>query len=182
MHIDLNNWSKSYHFSPVVNVVKECGFQVAAKVIGEVQALMIFPVIPYAVLAVFYMFWLSAALHLFSSGEVVQNSCSSNCCSYNLAAKRVNCDRCCGFSVRYTAHITISIFFHLFGGFWATHFFIACSSTVIAGSVASYYWARGQTSVCLVFFLSFITRMSLENLKNNALGILKSKEDKKKCI
>lgn len=121
--------------------------QVAAKVIGEVQALIIFPVIPYAILAIFYMLWLSAALHLFSSGQVVQNNCNSNCCAYDLASKRVNCDRCCGYSIRYTPHIDIAIFFHLFGCYWATQFFVACSSTVIAGSVASYYWARGETSV-----------------------------------
>ncbi|MBA0654568.1 hypothetical protein Goklo_021546 [Gossypium klotzschianum] len=119
---------------------------VAAKVIGEVQALIIFPIIPYAILAIFYMFWISAALHLFSSGQVVKNNCNTNCCAYDLVAKKVNCDGCCGYSIHYTPHIAVAIFFHLFGGYWATQFFIACSSTVIAGSVASYYWARGETS------------------------------------
>lgn len=121
--------------------------QVAAKVIGEVQALIIFPVVPYAVLAIFYTFWFSAAFHLFSSGQIVQNDCNSNCCAYDLGSKRVNCDRCCGYSINYTPHIAVAIFFHLFGCYWATQFFIACSATVIAGSVASYYWARGETSV-----------------------------------
>jgi len=121
--------------------------QVAAKVIGEVQALIIFPLIPYGILVVFYMFWISASLHMFSSGQVVQNNCNSNCCTYDLTAKRVNCDRCCGYSIHYTPHIGVAILFHLFGCYWATQFFIACSSTVIAGSVASYYWAHGETSV-----------------------------------
>lgn len=121
--------------------------QVAAKVIGEVQALIIFPIIPYAILAVFYMFWFSAALHLFSSGRVVQNDCNTNCCAYDLKSKRVSCDRCCGYSIQYTSHIAAAIFFHLFGGYWATQFFLASSATVTAGSVAIYYWARGGTSV-----------------------------------
>ena len=108
---------------------------------------MIFPAIPYAILAIFYMIWLSAALHLFSSGEVRQNNCESNCCAYDLGSKRITCERCCGYSIHYTPHIGIAILFHLFGGYWATRFFIAGSSTVIAGSVASYYWARGDTSV-----------------------------------
>lgn len=98
-------------------------------------------------LAIFYMFWISSALHLFSSGQVVQNNCNSNCCAYDLVSKRVNCDRCCGYSIHYTPHIAVAIFFHLFGCYWATQFFIAASSTVIAGSVASYYWARGEASV-----------------------------------
>lgn len=121
--------------------------QVAAKVIGEVQALIIFPIIPYTILAIIYMFWFSAALHLFSSGQVVQNNCNTNCCAYDLVSKRVNCDNCCGYSINYTPHIGVAILFHLFGCYWATQFLIACSSTVIAGSVASYYWAGGETSV-----------------------------------
>ncbi|KAG5119481.1 hypothetical protein JHK82_033901 [Glycine max] len=148
--------------------------KVAAKVIGEVQALIIFPLIPYAILAVFYMFWISAALHLFSSGEVVQNNCNSNCCTYDLIAKRVKCDRCCGYSIHYTPHIGVAILFHLFGCYWATQFFIACSSTVIAGSVASYYWARGETSPEIPFLSVFssMKRLMRYSLGSVALGSL----------
>ncbi|MFQ6635415.1 hypothetical protein Gotur_012084 [Gossypium turneri] len=148
--------------------------QVAAKVIGEVQALIIFPIIPYAILAIFYMFWISAALHLFSSGQVVKNNCNTNCCAYDLVAKKVNCDGCCGYSIHYTPHIAVAIFFHLFGGYWATQFFIACSSTVIAGSVASYYWARGETSPEIPFLPVFASmkRLIRYNLGSVALGSL----------
>jgi choline transporter-like protein 2/4/5 len=120
---------------------------VAAKVIGEVQALIIFPIVPYFILAIIYIFWFAATLYLFSAGQVSQNDCKANCCTYDLKLGRVNCESCCGYSVHYTPHIGIAIFFHLFGCYWATQFFIACSSTVIAGSVASYYWARGEVSV-----------------------------------
>ncbi|KAL1145853.1 hypothetical protein V6Z11_A11G328100 [Gossypium hirsutum] len=148
--------------------------KVAAKVIGEVQALIIFPIIPYAILAIFYMFWISAALHLFSSGQVVKNNCNTNCCAYDLVVKKVNCDGCCGYSIHYTPHIAVAIFFHLFGGYWATQFFIACSSTVIAGSVASYYWARGETSPEIPFLPVFASmkRLIRYNLGSVALGSL----------
>ncbi|KAM6584516.1 hypothetical protein CsatB_011518 [Cannabis sativa] len=148
--------------------------KVAAKVIGEVQALIIFPVIPYAILAIFYMFWFSAAFHLFSSGEVLQNNCNSNCCAYDLVSRKVNCDRCCGYSIHYTPHIGVAILFHLFGGYWATQFFIACSSTVIAGSVASYYWARGETSPEIPFLpvFSSMKRLIRYGLGSVALGSL----------
>ncbi|KAI4333690.1 hypothetical protein L6164_018464 [Bauhinia variegata] len=148
--------------------------KVAAKVIGEVQALIIFPLIPYGILAVFYMFWISAALYLFSSGEVVQNNCNSNCCAYDLLAKRVNCDSCCGYSMKYTPHIGVSILFHLFGCYWATQFFIACSSTVVAGSVASYYWARGEEAVEIPFLTVFssMKRLTRYSLGSVALGSL----------
>ncbi|XWS52048.1 hypothetical protein CRYUN_Cryun11dG0033800 [Craigia yunnanensis] len=148
--------------------------KVAAKVIGEVQALIIFPVLPYAILAIFYMFWISAGLHLFSSGQVVQNNCNTNCCAYDLVSKKVNCDRCCGYSIHYTPHIAVAIFFHLFGCYWATQFFIACSSTVIAGSVASYYWARGETSPEIPFLPVFASmkRLIRYSLGSVALGSL----------
>ncbi|MED6108155.1 Choline transporter protein 1, variant 2 [Stylosanthes scabra] len=148
--------------------------KVAAKVVREVQALIIFPIIPYAILAVFYMFWISAALHLFSSGRIVQNNCSSNCCTYDLVAKRVNCDRCCGYSIHYTPHIGVAILFHLFGCYWVTQFFIACSSTVIAGSIASYYWARGETSQEIPFLTVFssMKRLMRYSLGSVALGSL----------
>ncbi|XP_075670618.1 choline transporter protein 1 [Castanea sativa] len=148
--------------------------KVAAKVIGEVQALIIFPIIPYTILAIFYMFWFSAALHLFSSGQVVQNDCNTNCCAYDLVSKRVNCDRCCGYSIHYTPHIGVAILFHLFGCYWATQFFIACSSTVIAGSVASYYWARGETSPEIPFLpvFSSMKRFMRYSLGSVALGSL----------
>ncbi|KAL3619096.1 Choline transporter protein 1 [Castilleja foliolosa] len=139
----------------------------AANVIGEVQALIIFPVIPYAILAIFYMFRLSAALHLLSSGSVVQNHCSSNCCAYDLKEMQVNCNSCCGYTVHYTSHIATAILFHLFGAYWASQFVIASSSTVIAGSVASYYWA--QDAACYPVFSSMeqLTRYSLGSI---ALG------------
>ncbi|XP_073274063.1 choline transporter protein 1 [Primulina huaijiensis] len=148
--------------------------KVAAKVIGEVQALIFFPVIPYAILAVFYMFWLSAALHLFSSGSIIQNDCDANCCAYDLKAKRLSCNSCCGYSIQYTSHIAASILFHLFGGFWATQFFIACSSTVIAGSVASYYWVGGETSPEIPFLpvFSSMKRLAQYSLGSIALGSL----------
>ncbi|GLT83357.1 hypothetical protein SLE2022_016500 [Rubroshorea leprosula] len=148
--------------------------KVAAKVIGEVQALIIFPIIPYAILAIFYMFWISAALHLFSSGQVVQNNCNTNCCAYDLVAKRLNCDQCCGYGIRYTPHIAVAILFHLFGCYWATQFFIACSSTVIAGSVASYYWAHGETSPEIPFLpvFSSMKRLIRYSLGSVALGSL----------
>lgn len=118
------------------------------------------------------MIWTSAALHLFSSGQIVQNDCNSNCCTYDLVAKRVNCDRCCGYSIHYTPHIGISILFHLFGCYWATQFFIASSSTVVAGSVASYYWAHGETSVSCYMAQKFFVigkRCIMTILKHSSL-------------
>ncbi|KAH9650778.1 Choline transporter protein 1 [Citrus sinensis] len=108
------------------------------------------------------------------SGQIIQNNCNSNCCAYDLGLKRVNCDHCCGYRIRYTPHIAVAIFFHLFGCYWATQFFIAASSTVIAGSVASYYWARGETSpeIPLLPVVSSMKRLVRYSLGSVALGSL----------
>ncbi|ERM95191.1 hypothetical protein AMTRI_Chr07g31260 [Amborella trichopoda] len=148
--------------------------KVAAKVIGEVQALIIFPFFPYTILLIFIMFWFSAALHLFSSGQVQRNDCNGECCAFDLKANKVNCDNCCGYSIHYTPHIAVAILFHLFGCYWATQFIIACSGTVIAGSVASYYWARGETSQEIPFLpvFSSMKRLIRYSLGSIALGSL----------
>ncbi|KAK9085244.1 hypothetical protein Sjap_025655 [Stephania japonica] len=115
-----------------------------------------------------------ATLHLFSAGQIVQNDCKSNCCAYDLGADRISCDKCCGYSIHYTPHIAIAILFHLFGCYWAAQFFIASSSTVIAGSVASYYWARGGTQQDIPFLpvFSSMKRLMRYNLGSVALGSL----------
>lgn len=148
--------------------------KVASKVIGEVQALIIFPIVPYLLLAVFYMIWFSATLHLFSSGEVEQNACSSNCCTYDLGSNRVSCDHCCGYRIKYTPHLGLAIAFHLLGCYWATQFLKAFSSTVIAGSVASYYWARGEALQGALFLpvFSSMKRLLRYNFGSVAIGSL----------
>ncbi|KAK9150096.1 hypothetical protein Syun_008405 [Stephania yunnanensis] len=148
--------------------------RVAAKVIAEVQALIIFPVVPYMIVAIFYILWFSVTLRLFSSGQILQNDCKSDCCAYDLGLKRLNCDTCCGYSIRYTHHIAVAILFHLFGCYWATQFFVACSSTVIAGSVAAFYWARGEVSHKTPFLRVFssMKRLMRYSLGSVALGSL----------
>ncbi|CAA6655656.1 unnamed protein product [Spirodela intermedia] len=137
--------------------------KVAAKVIGEVQALIIFPTLPYVILVIFFMFWASAALHLFSSGQIIRNECNVNCCSYDLKSNRH----------KYTPHITVAILFHLFGCFWVTQFIIASSSTVIAGSVASYYWTRGEVSeIPFLPVFSSLKRFLRYSIGSVALGSL----------
>ncbi|XAR53671.1 hypothetical protein NMG60_11022314 [Bertholletia excelsa] len=54
----------------------------------------------------------------------------------------LNCDHCCDYSLPYSPHIRVAVVFHLSGCCWVTQFFVACSPTVIAGSVASCYWVR----------------------------------------
>ncbi|KAD7117912.1 hypothetical protein E3N88_05180 [Mikania micrantha] len=148
--------------------------KVASKIIGEVRALIIFPIMPYAVLAIFYMIWISATLYLLSSGEVIRDRCNANCCAYDLLLKQVNCARCCGHTIHYTPHIGLAMLFHIFGWYWVTQFVKAFSSTVIAGSVASHYWTHGEVlqEISFLPIFSSVKRLVRYNIGSVAIGSL----------
>eukprot|EP01018_Ginkgo_biloba_P000818 Gb_23526 [translate_table: standard] len=67
-----------------------------AKTIGAIQNLIVFPILPFVILAIFYMYWFGAALYLFSADEIRQNDCNGSCCAYDLVSGKVKCDGCCG--------------------------------------------------------------------------------------
>lgn len=154
-------------------VIAVAVLKVAANAIGEIRALMVFPIFPFIILAVFYIYWVAAALYLFSAGEIRQNGCDGNCCAYDLVSSKVQCEGCCGYSIHYSRHIALAILYHIFGCFWTTQFIIACSLTVIAGAVASYYWSRGETSeMPFMPVVSSVKRLTRFSLGSMALGSL----------
>lgn len=154
-------------------VIAVAVLKVAANAIGEIRALMVFPIFPFIILAVFYIYWVAAALYLFSAGEIRQNGCDGNCCAYDLVSSKVHCEGCCGYSIHYSRHIALAILYHIFGCFWTTQFIIACSLTVIAGAVASYYWSRGETSeMPFMPVVSSVKRLTRFSLGSMALGSL----------
>lgn len=154
-------------------VIAVAVLKVAANAIGEIRALMVFPIFPFIILAVFYIYWVAAALYLFSAGEIHQNGCDGNCCAYDLVSSKVQCEGCCGYSIHYSRHIALAILYHIFGCFWTTQFIIACSLTVIAGAVASYYWSRGETSeMPFMPVVSSVKRLTRFSLGSMALGSL----------
>lgn len=147
--------------------------KVSAKAIGALPGLIFFPFIPFVVLTIFFIYWVVTALYLFSAGRVKQNSCGSSCCAYDLVSQAVRCEGCCGYDLDFTRHIALALLYHIFGCFWTTQFIIACSLTTIAGAVAAYYWARGQTSGMLHFpVLSSGLRVLRYSLGSMALGSL----------
>jgi len=147
--------------------------KVAANAIGAIRTMIIFPIFPYVILGIFYMYWVGAALYLLSSGEIRQNDCNGDCCAYDLVSNKVKCEDCCGYSIHYTHHISLAIIFHIFGFYWITQFIIACSITVIAGSVSSYYWAGGEASeMPFLPVISSAKRLLRYSLGSMALGSL----------
>ncbi len=126
--------------------------QVTVQAIGAVPSLVVYPAIPFMAFGLFFIYWLSALLYLFSAGKIRQNNCTYNsCASYDLYSQTVTQSGCCGYTLHSTHNIVWAILYHLFVLFWAISFIAACSVTTISGAIASYYWARGETAVSLSY-------------------------------
>ncbi|KAL3684879.1 hypothetical protein R1sor_002901 [Riccia sorocarpa] len=146
-------------------------FKVAANAIGAIPSLVIFPIIPAVLLGLLFIYWLSTLLYLASAGEITQNVCNNGCCAYDLLAGNVTCGGCCGYEFHHTKNIGWSIFYHIFGGFWTAAFISACSLTVIAGAISSYYWVRGESALLATFpVLSSTKRLLRYSLGSMAIG------------
>jgi choline transporter-like protein 2/4/5 len=121
--------------------------QVAAKAIGAIPSLVIYPIVPFLILVVFLIYWVTALLYLTSAGSVTQNICNNSCAAYDLTSLSISDNNCCGYSLHHCKNVAWAIIYHVFGMFWITQFINACCLTTIAGAIAAYYWARGKTSV-----------------------------------
>ncbi|KAH7297110.1 hypothetical protein KP509_26G054000 [Ceratopteris richardii] len=154
-------------------IVAVAVIKVSAKAIGAIPSLLILPLAPFILLTIFFVYWVVAALYLFSAGSVARNDCSGGCCAYDLSSQSVDCGGCCGYDYKFTRHIALALLYHIFGCFWTTQFIIACSLTTIAGAVASYYWAQGNRSAMPLFpVLSSAKRVLKYSLGSMALGSL----------
>jgi choline transporter-like protein 2/4/5 len=122
-------------------------FQVAAKAIGAIPSLIIYPIIPFLVVSIFLIYWTAGLLYLFSAGNITRNNCNNSCSAYDLTLGQVTDVSCCGYTMHHSKNIVWAILYHIFGVFWTTQFINACCLTTIAGAVAAYYWARGESAV-----------------------------------
>ncbi|CAM6083691.1 unnamed protein product [Calypogeia fissa] len=146
--------------------------KVSSKSIAAIPSLVIYPIFPTLILSIFFILWTSVLLYLFSAGKIRENtSCSDGCCAYDLATQSLNCNNCCGYEFKHSKNVVWAILFHIFGGFWITQFINACSLTIIAGAVVSYYWVRGDRSQLPAFpVLSSTKRLFRYSLGSMAIG------------
>ncbi|CAM6029743.1 unnamed protein product [Sphagnum balticum] len=154
-------------------VIAVAVIKVAGKAIGAIPSLIIYPIFPFIVVAVFLIYWVAALLYLASAGSVVQNTCNNSCAAYDLQLQAITDNNCCGYSLHHSKNIAWAIVYHIFGMFWITQFINACCLTTIAGAIAAYYWARGETmELGWAPVLSSAKRVVHYSLGSMALGSL----------
>ncbi|XP_073392196.1 choline transporter protein 1 isoform X2 [Physcomitrium patens] len=147
--------------------------KVATKAMGAIPSLLIYPIIPFIFQSAFLIYWVAGFLYLVSAGTVTRNNCNNSCAAYDLTAGLVTDTNCCGYDVHQSKNLVWAILYQIFGFFWTTQFITACCLTTIAGAVAAYYWARGDTAnMGWLPVLSSAKRVFRYSLGSMALGSL----------
>ncbi|KAG0591066.1 hypothetical protein KC19_1G146700 [Ceratodon purpureus] len=113
-----------HRISIAIKIIK-----VSLQSVVAIPSLLIYPLVPFFVLGIFLIYWVAATLYLFSAGEVKATKL------------------CCGFKFEHRKHIVWAILYHFFSLYWVTQFILASTLTTVAGAVASYYWAKGETAL-----------------------------------
>ncbi|GBG90263.1 hypothetical protein CBR_g50441 [Chara braunii] len=160
------------HLHFAVAILKE-----ASRAMAAIPSLLVFPFFPVVITVLFGIFWVSVALSLFSGGDVKQRLCtySGECCAYSVPQLETVCgpENCCGYEIKYNTRLKWAMVYHIFGCFWILQFIVACSLTIIAGAVASFYWCHSDHSTLPYHQVTKATRRTFfYSLGSIALGSL----------
>jgi len=109
--------------------------KVACQAVAYVPTVLFTPVLPFLAIVAVSVYWLGAALYLFSAGDITQRDCENT--EYG--------DEC-GYEVSWNMALKYMLLYHFFGLLWTLQFIIAFTYTSIAGAVANFYWTRGQVN------------------------------------
>ncbi|KAG0610439.1 hypothetical protein M758_7G065600 [Ceratodon purpureus] len=147
--------------------------KVSAKAIGAIPSLIFYPIVPFLFQSAFLIYWVAGLLYLVSAGDVSRNNCNNSCAAYDLTVGQVTDANCCGYDLHHPKNLVWAILYHIFGFFWTTQFITACCLTTIAGAVAAYYWARGESAnLGFLPVLSSAKRVFRYSLGSMAFGSL----------
>lgn len=109
----------------------------ACQAIGAVPTVMLYPCLPFFQMFCLTIWWVLAAVWLFSSGDVERADC-------DLSDYKTDSITSCGYTVKFSKELQYMLVYHLFGLLWTLQFILAFTYCVIAGATANYYWTRGQ--------------------------------------
>ncbi|GBG82357.1 hypothetical protein CBR_g34641 [Chara braunii] len=151
--------------------------KVASKAMVAIPSLLVFPIFPFVVAVAFGIYWVLVAMYLFSAGEITRRQCSSgaDCRSYSvpLLETVTGPEHCCGYDITFNSKLKWAMVYHILGCFWTLQFIVACSMTIIAGAVASFYWAKSDYATLPYHPVMNATRRTLVySLGSMALGSL----------
>lgn len=147
--------------------------QVASQAVSTMPSILFFPIFPFLleVLVVLYFVFISALLY--SAGDLVpmrktssdsfnlnhllgdngavppflqDNPGTTAPLPANITREECAMDSTCYYGIQWDSTLKYMFLYHLFGILWANQFIVGFGYVVVAGSVANFYWSRGDTS------------------------------------
>eukprot|EP00854_Cymbomonas_tetramitiformis_P022377 gene22377-26998_t len=101
--------------------------KVASQAVSTMPTILFFPLVPLALEIVLLAYWILVVAFLYSAGEVKELEGG-------------------GTEISWDDNLRYMMLYHLFGLLWTNEFLIGFGLTVIAGSIANFYWCRGDSS------------------------------------
>lgn len=120
--------------------------KVASQAVMATPTVVLYPLSSFVLLFGFVVYWLFAAVYLYSSGNIQKRDCTS-ILGIDTPIATAALDKTgmsCGYEVVLDANLQYMLAYHFFGLLWTTQFITAFGQCVIAGAIASYYWTRGE--------------------------------------
>uniref|UniRef100_A0A8P4KR77 Choline transporter-like protein n=1 Tax=Dicentrarchus labrax TaxID=13489 RepID=A0A8P4KR77_DICLA len=125
----------------------------ASKAIGHIMSTLFYPVITFLLLTVFISYWAVTAVYLASSGEAVYKVMSPDVsCPYIFNKTNISKATLClgsqclfafyGGETSYHQYLFLLQLSNLLVFLWLVNFSLALEQCTLAGTFASYYWAR----------------------------------------
>ena len=114
-----------------------------------------------------FVYWLLAAVMIYSSGTMTQDNCTPNTGFHGLGANPACAadEQCqCGYSVKMDETLGYMLIYHFFGLLWTSQFIVAFTLTVLAGAISPYYWSRNNLAAPVVSSMMRTIRYSLGSL------------------
>ena len=125
-----------------INVLK-----VGVQSMAAAPMTVLFPLgLPFLSMYVLVVYWLLAAVYIFSAGTVAQYDCDVDTTFVGLGGNPACAadERCqCDYGIHFDKGLGAMLGFHFFGLLWTSQFIIAVTLTTLAGAFAPFYWTRG---------------------------------------
>ncbi|GIY40639.1 choline transporter-like protein 4 [Caerostris darwini] len=126
----------------------------ASRAVGSMPSTLMFPIFPYLLMLIFFIFWTAVALYIASSGKAsfvladvpadskLKNGTTCNPNKYNATGEGI---KCLFQTYGLKDNLFTSHFYNLFGLFWGLFFSVGIGQVALSGAFASYYWTKDKT-------------------------------------
>uniref|UniRef100_A0A7S0RW54 Choline transporter-like protein n=1 Tax=Chlamydomonas leiostraca TaxID=1034604 RepID=A0A7S0RW54_9CHLO len=146
--------------------------KVASQAVGSMPSILLFPLLPFVFEVGLLIYWIAITGLLYSAGDLTANcrspdsspftfsnfssvgsspSTTSNSSCYAGLPKDEQASLCgsdhnCYLTYDWNDRLKYAFIYHFFGLLWTNQFIVGFGCVTIAGAIASYYWARGDSA------------------------------------